>query len=393
MTCVKYVNAKSKDDVQKTLPAMQVVFKDTLKYLQRRELKQAQYQLLLNPRVLKNILNVALTQSIQQYTMPSLEPMPLPLPLEPDLFDLADLNSASSWWYYFRARSRELMMRELAAEMMYQSSLQRDRLDNRRIWEIGIDPNVSNAEETTAHVTPTTTNSLVTYRDTGGNVASIGHNSYSRVWEIGNDPNPNGITDNFYIQSDEENGAVLIDPTEAMGDHSWQIGNDSNVASDEETIMDDTPATPNTLVAYRGTTGNQTQTSLASYRQAWVPDYRLWDRIRLGYFGIFSPYSRIIDADAYDYIRDDTHPSFYAPSYAQQPTQPEFISNHCTAVQFKTDTEAQAAGACPTCLDVWSTNNQNIVRTPCEHLFHQDCLQSWLNQSHTCPVCRHDFNV
>ena len=28
------------------------------------------------------------------------------------------------------------------------------------------------------------------------------------------------------------------------------------------------------------------------------------------------------------------------------------------------------------------------VKLPCSHLFHEACIQSWLEKQHTCPTCR-----
>jgi len=36
-------------------------------------------------------------------------------------------------------------------------------------------------------------------------------------------------------------------------------------------------------------------------------------------------------------------------------------------------------------------NNELIVATECEHVFHKRCCQEWLKQARTCPVCRTDI--
>lgn len=33
-----------------------------------------------------------------------------------------------------------------------------------------------------------------------------------------------------------------------------------------------------------------------------------------------------------------------------------------------------------------------VVRTPCAHVFHESCLQSWASRSGTCPLCRADLS-
>jgi len=32
-----------------------------------------------------------------------------------------------------------------------------------------------------------------------------------------------------------------------------------------------------------------------------------------------------------------------------------------------------------------------IIRTPCQHYMHKDCLKKWLKTSHFCPICRGDL--
>lgn len=41
---------------------------------------------------------------------------------------------------------------------------------------------------------------------------------------------------------------------------------------------------------------------------------------------------------------------------------------------------------CPICYDV--IYQDNMTALPCAHLFHRPCIQTWLNENPTCPVCR-----
>ncbi|KAK1257043.1 RING-H2 finger protein ATL57 [Acorus gramineus] len=45
---------------------------------------------------------------------------------------------------------------------------------------------------------------------------------------------------------------------------------------------------------------------------------------------------------------------------------------------------------CPVCLKSL-VFGEEIKRTPCGHLYHSECIFSWLKRSHTCPVCRFEF--
>ncbi|WVQ82327.1 hypothetical protein IAT38_004455 [Cryptococcus sp. DSM 104549] len=42
---------------------------------------------------------------------------------------------------------------------------------------------------------------------------------------------------------------------------------------------------------------------------------------------------------------------------------------------------------CPVCKDDYEVG-QEVMKVPCGHIFHPDCLQPWLRQNGTCPVCR-----
>ena len=44
---------------------------------------------------------------------------------------------------------------------------------------------------------------------------------------------------------------------------------------------------------------------------------------------------------------------------------------------------------CPCCLD--EIDQDTLEVTECNHRFHQACLQRWLEENNTCPLCRHEL--
>lgn len=34
----------------------------------------------------------------------------------------------------------------------------------------------------------------------------------------------------------------------------------------------------------------------------------------------------------------------------------------------------------------------DLVQTVCQHIFHQNCLETWLKIKNICPLCRRDFS-
>ncbi|WVR07511.1 hypothetical protein IAU60_004553 [Kwoniella sp. DSM 27419] len=59
--------------------------------------------------------------------------------------------------------------------------------------------------------------------------------------------------------------------------------------------------------------------------------------------------------------------------------------------RFKFEDEKQLAQSvykdCPVCKDDFAVGDQ-VVRIPCAHIFHPDCLVPWLKTNGSCPVCR-----
>ncbi|KAK9164118.1 hypothetical protein Syun_005020 [Stephania yunnanensis] len=43
---------------------------------------------------------------------------------------------------------------------------------------------------------------------------------------------------------------------------------------------------------------------------------------------------------------------------------------------------------CAICLEEFIAGNSCMVLEPCNHMFHEDCISSWLVAEPTCPVCR-----
>ncbi|CAD8123745.1 unnamed protein product [Paramecium sonneborni] len=58
----------------------------------------------------------------------------------------------------------------------------------------------------------------------------------------------------------------------------------------------------------------------------------------------------------------------------------------------------QDSNPCPCCLSDMGKQDENlmleqfIITTPCNHQFHNDCLEQWRQNKNDCPVCRHQFH-
>lgn len=47
---------------------------------------------------------------------------------------------------------------------------------------------------------------------------------------------------------------------------------------------------------------------------------------------------------------------------------------------------------CAICLNELLSKKKIIMKLPCSHNFHRDCVLSWLSRKHSCPSCRDDIN-
>lgn len=49
----------------------------------------------------------------------------------------------------------------------------------------------------------------------------------------------------------------------------------------------------------------------------------------------------------------------------------------------------RSKGVCPICMD--DLDKKEVITTKCKHKFHKKCLETWLERSRFCPLCRRDI--
>lgn len=52
--------------------------------------------------------------------------------------------------------------------------------------------------------------------------------------------------------------------------------------------------------------------------------------------------------------------------------------------------DTNCAETCTICYDTYEQNNK-IIKLPCEHYFHSECIKRWFVESNNCPLCK--FNI
>ena len=60
------------------------------------------------------------------------------------------------------------------------------------------------------------------------------------------------------------------------------------------------------------------------------------------------------------------------------------------ALPLRTVSSSEHVQACPVCLEDMEAGSE--VRTlPCNHFFHAACVEGWLKQKNSCPMCREEL--
>lgn len=66
------------------------------------------------------------------------------------------------------------------------------------------------------------------------------------------------------------------------------------------------------------------------------------------------------------------------------------ICNKCIMFNHLNKKTLKPEGECSICLKNIYCNN--LIKTECNHIFHIDCLNIWINEKETCPMCRQSVN-
>ena len=62
------------------------------------------------------------------------------------------------------------------------------------------------------------------------------------------------------------------------------------------------------------------------------------------------------------------------------------------ALETVPQSEMKADDSCPVCQDDFKEGEEEaVVKMPCGHAFHKECLLPWLESNNTCPTCRHEI--
>jgi hypothetical protein len=97
-----------------------------------------------------------------------------------------------------------------------------------------------------------------------------------------------------------------------------------------------------------------------------------------GFFNFFNSFVPNDEVLIEEFLRND--PNEYGPA----PASEEAI-NKLQQVQYHP--EGAEIKCCPVCQEDYH-HGENLVRLPCKHEYHNDCVKPWLAKHNSCPMCR-----
>ncbi|MCL7049295.1 hypothetical protein MKW94_002826 [Papaver nudicaule] len=64
------------------------------------------------------------------------------------------------------------------------------------------------------------------------------------------------------------------------------------------------------------------------------------------------------------------------------------ISYKVEVSEFEQDIDTEDEVCCLICMDGVISGEDEVINLPCSHIFHSDCLVTWLDVDNSCPLCR-----
>eukprot|EP01004_Peranema_trichophorum_P006032 NODE_4872_length_1101_cov_42.695297_g4326_i0.p1 GENE.NODE_4872_length_1101_cov_42.695297_g4326_i0~~NODE_4872_length_1101_cov_42.695297_g4326_i0.p1 ORF type:complete len:235 (+),score=42.87 NODE_4872_length_1101_cov_42.695297_g4326_i0:106-810(+) len=78
----------------------------------------------------------------------------------------------------------------------------------------------------------------------------------------------------------------------------------------------------------------------------------------------------------------------YSGPYGAPPATPEAVESLPMINISQKDVDEKEA--CSVCKDEYELN-ESVLKMPCGHLFHKDCIMPWFDQHNSCPTCRYEL--
>lgn len=87
-----------------------------------------------------------------------------------------------------------------------------------------------------------------------------------------------------------------------------------------------------------------------------------------------------------DDVQDVITILFHEESQGTSPASEEAVQA-LERVKVTADSVHDSEPKCPICMSYYVLDD-GLIKMPCQHVFHDDCLTQWLNLNNTCPICR-----
>jgi len=90
--------------------------------------------------------------------------------------------------------------------------------------------------------------------------------------------------------------------------------------------------------------------------------------------------------EGFEDILNDLYHRYQPPG---KPPASEDAINSCPMIDINAK-HVEKKESCSICMEEFKINDK-AMELPCHHLYHKDCVVTWLNTNNTCPVCRFEL--